>query len=310
MAKPYLACLFLMGWMTTTTALAAVYALPPKGDAVVGSNLVAEVEKDDSLTMVAERNDAGYYELLEANPDLDPLHLKENTQVLVPHQIILPNAPRVGIVINLAELRLYYYPPGSNKVITYPVGIGRIGDQWQTPTGELTIVEKQKDPEWHVPQSVLDDMVKRGKTMPEVIPAGPNNPLGAYMMRLSNEDYLIHGTDHAYVVGRRTTAGCVSLYPEDIAQLFNMVPLDTKVTIVNQPFKAGWLNGQLYFEAHKPLREERFRYTGRYDNLWNEALNSATAKRAASVNWSTVQTLVKNETGVAEVVGTVATQPA
>jgi L,D-transpeptidase ErfK/SrfK len=296
--------------MATTTTLAAVYALPPKGDAVIGSNQVAEVKKDDSLSMVAERNDAGYYELLEANPDLDPLHLKEGTQVLIPHQIILPNAPREGIVINLAELRLYYYPPGVNKVITYPVGIGRIGDQWQTPTGELTIVEKQKDPEWHVPQSVLDDMIKRGKVMPEVIPAGPNNPLGAYMMRMSNEDYLIHGTDHAYVVGRRTTAGCISLYPEDIAPLFSMIPLNTKVTIVNQPFKAGWLNGQLYFEAHRPLREERFRYRGHYDNLWNEALKSATAKRAASVNWNAVQILVKNETGVAEVVGTVATQSA
>lgn len=319
MAKRYLARLFLigsLGLMITTTAFATEYILPAKGDAVIGDNQMVSVKKGDSLSTLAERNDAGYYELLEANPSLDPLRLQEGMQVLVPHQIILPNAPREGIVVNLAELRLYYYPPGSNKVITYPVGIGRLGNQWLTPTGQLSIIEKQENPDWHVPESVIADMAKRGIKVPEVVPAGPTNPLGAYMMRLSNEDYLIHGTDHATTIGRRTTGGCISLYPEDIAKLFSMVPLDTKVTIVNQPFKAGWLKGKLYFEAHRPLREDRSRYAGRYDNLWNEALNNAIAKHTASIDWNTVQTLVKNETGVAEVVWPVtvvaatSTQPA
>ena len=314
MAKRYLMYLFLFGLMTAT-AFGAVYTLPAKGD-VVGSNQVTTIKKGDSVSKLAERNDAGYYELLEANPDLDPMHLRSGAQVLVPHQIILPNAPREGIVVNLAELRLYYYPPRSKKVIIYPVGIGRPDNNWQTPTGEMSIVDKQKDPDWVVPQSVLDYMAKIGTPLPEVVPAGPDNPLGAYRMNLSKEDYLIHGTNHPDVVGRRITAGCISLYPEDIEPLFNQVPVGTKVTVVNQPFKAGWLNGQLYFEAHRPLREERYRYAGHYDNLWKEALNNAIAKHTVNIDWSTIQTLVKNETGVAEVVAPVAvaaatpTQPA
>jgi L,D-transpeptidase ErfK/SrfK len=317
MAKRYLVCvLFLagvLGLMTTPTALAAVYTLPANGDTVVGSDKTDGVKVGDTATTFARRNDIGYYQLLEANPYLDPLHMSSVSRLLVPNQVILPDAPREGIVVNLAELRLYYYPPGSNTVVTFPVGIGRIGGQWQTPTGELTIIEKTKDPAWRVPQAVAEDMVKRGKPLPEVIPPGPDNPLGAYRMRLSNLTYLIHGTNHPYVVGRRTSSGCMNMYPEDIEELFNLVPVDTKVTIVDQPFKAGWLKGKLYFEAHRPLREDRLYYAGRYDSLWDEVLKNATTQRTASVDWAEIQTLAQKETGVAEVVGQMATpqtQPA
>lgn len=313
MIKRYLGILFivsLLGAMITPTALAAVYTLPTNGDSVVGSDDTAAVKMGDTATTFAQRNDIGYYQLLEANPYLDPLHISSVSRLLVPHQTILPDAPREGIVVNLAELRMYYYPPDSNTVVIFPVGIGRIGDQWQTPVGELTIIEKTKDPEWRVPEAVAADMVKRGKPLPEVIPAGPDNPLGAYRMRLSNITYLIHGTNHPYVVGRRTSAGCIDMYPDDVEQLFNMVPVDTKVTIVDQPFKAGWLNGKLYFEAHRPLREDRFYYTGHYDSLWNAALNNATAKRTALVDWNEIITLAEKEAGVAEVVGEVATPQA
>lgn len=311
MGKFYLVCALLMagllGVITASTALADVYTLPAEGDAVVGSNKMVGVKVGDTTSSFARRNDVGYYELLEANPYLNPMSISGSSRLLVPHEFILPDAPREGIVINLAELRLYYYPPGSNQVITYPVGIGRIGGQWQTPTGELTITRKQKDPDWRVPESVVVDMAKRGITMPAVVPAGPENPLGAYLMRLSVKGYLIHGTNRPEVVGRRTSSGCVNMYPEDMEQLFNMVPIDTKVTIVDQPFKAGWLNGKLYFEAHRPLREDRLYYAGRYDSLWNEALNNATATRVASVDWNTVQTLAQKEMGVVEVVGGVPT---
>jgi L,D-transpeptidase ErfK/SrfK len=305
---------FIIGFLSviiTPTALAAVYTLPANGDNVVGGeDQNAAVKVGDTATTFAERNDIGYYQLLEANPYLDPLRMGTVSRLLVPHQTILPDAPREGIVVNLPELRLYYYPPGSNTVVVFPVGIGRIGDRWQTPIAELTIIEKTKDPEWRVPQSVAEDMIKRGKPLPEVIPPGPDNPLGGYRMRLSNLTYLIHGTNHPYVVGRRTSSGCINMYPEDIEQLFNMVPVDTKVTIVDQPFKAGWLNGKLYFEAHRPLREDRFYYAGRYDSLWNEALNNATTKRVASVDWNEIHSLAAKEMGVAEVVGEAATPSA
>lgn len=288
-----------------TPAFATVYNLPENGDNVVGSNDVAIVKMGDNLSAVARRNDVGYYEMLDANPQLDPMRLSAGTRLLVPHQRILPDAPREGIVINLAELRLYYYPPGSNTVVTYPVGIGRIGTGWQTPTGQLTIIQKKQDPDWRVPQSVAEDMAKRGVILPDVIPAGPDNPLGAYMMRLSNYTYLIHGTNHPDAVGRRTTSGCIRLYPEDIADLFPQVPVATKVIIVNQPFKAGWLNGQFYLEAHEPLREQRATYAGHYDSLWNAAIDDATANQAASVDWTKVQDLVKKQTGVPKVIGQV-----
>lgn len=294
-----------------TPVFALTYDLPANGDDIVGNTEIKNVEMGDNLSTFAERYDAGYYELLEANPRLNPLRMSAGMRLVIPHQFILPDAPRAGIVINLAELRLFYYPPGTNKVIIYPIGIGRVGNsaQWQTPTGQLSVIQKKANPEWRAPPSVVADMAKRGITIPEVIPPGPDNPLGAYMMRLSNWSYLIHGTNRPSGVGRRTSAGCIRMYPEDVEALFALVPVGTKVTIVNQPFKAGWLNNQFYFEAHTPLREQRIEYAGQYDSLWNQAINDAAAKRAARVDWDTIHKLAQKQTGVAEVVGTAVAQP-
>jgi L,D-transpeptidase ErfK/SrfK len=289
-------------------ANASVYNLPANGDNVVGENKVATVKVGDSLSAFAQRNDVGYYELLEANPRLDPMRIASGSRLLIPHQFVLPHAVREGIIVNLAELRLYYYPPDSGKVIIYPIGIGRIG--WQTPVGQLTIIQKKENPDWRVPPAVAEDMAKRGVILPAVIPAGPDNPLGNYMMRLSNYTYLIHGTNHPPGVGRRTSAGCIRMYPEDVEQLFAMVPLGTKVTIVNQPFKAGWLNGQLYLEAHTPLREQRAEYAGRYNSLWQEAITVATRYQAANVDWSLVQKVSKKQMGIPQAIGLASSSPA
>jgi L,D-transpeptidase ErfK/SrfK len=308
--KQWLYCAVLA--FSTTPAFALVYDLPTNGNDIVGSNQSATVKMGDTLSSFAQRNDAGYYELLEANPRLNPMHLTSGIRLLIPHQFILPDAPREGIVINLAELRLYYYQPGTNTVLVYPIGIGRPGGNgnWGTPVGELTVIRKKENPEWHPPQVVIDDMAKRGIVLPPVIPAGPDNPLGNYMLRLSNWSYLIHGTNKPEGVGRRTSAGCIRMYPEDIEALFAIVPIGTKVTIVDQPFKAGWLNNQFYFEAHMPLREQRVAYAGNYDDLWNKAITNATASRAASIDWNTVHMLAKKQTGVPQVVGQAASQQA
>ncbi len=299
---------FLMGMalfsgfcLLNTAAAEEIYTLPSNGDTVVGSTRVASLKMGDTLSSFAQRNGTGYYEVLDANPRLDPLRVSSNTRLLLPTQYILPDAPKQGIVINLAELRLYYYPPNSNTVAIYPIGIGRIG--WQTPTGTLSIIQKKKDPDWRVPAVVAEDMAKRGVILPEVVPAGPDNPLGAYMMRMSNYSYLIHGTNNPQGVGRRTSAGCVRMYPEDIERLFAIVPLNTQVTIVNQPFKAGWLKGQLYFEAHTPLREQRAQYAGVYDALWNSAIQDAMLGRSANVFLNQVRVLAKQQTGVPQVIG-------
>lgn len=305
MLKKLMVIVSLLGLMIASTAFAVVYNLPANGDNVVGSNQVAVLSTGDTLSTFAHRNGVGYYEVLDANPGIDPMRLSRGTKLLVRNQFVLPDAPKQGIVINLAELRLYYYPPGANTVVIYPIGIGRIG--WQTPTGQLSVIQKKQDPDWRVPPAVAADMAKRGVMLPEVIPAGPDNPLGRYMMRLSNYSYLIHSTNNPAGVGRRTSAGCIRMYPEDAEQLFNVVPVGTKVTIVNQPFKAGWLNGQLYFEAHSPLREQRAEYAGRYDSLWNSAINNAMVGRTADLDWNKVQALSRKQTGVPQVVGVAAT---
>ena len=292
----------------SSEASALIYNLPANGDNIVGENQVATVKVGDSLSSFAQRNDVGYYELLEANPRLDPMRIASGSRLLIPHQFILPHAPREGIIVNLAELRLYYYPPDSGKVVIYPVGIGRIG--WQTPVGQLTVIQKKENPDWRVPPAVAEDMAKRGVILPPVIPAGPDNPLGNYMMRLSNYTYLIHGTNHPPGVGRRTSAGCIRMYPEDIEQLFAMVPMGTKVTIVNQAFKAGWLNGKLYLEAHTPLREQRAEYAGRYNSLWQEAITAATRNQSANVNWNVVQDITKKQMGVPQAIGLASTPAA
>lgn len=296
--------LVLTSIMMTSTVVAATYQLPANGDNVVGNDRVAGVKISDSLSTFAERYDVGYYAILEANPNASPFRLYNGIRLFVPGQFILPDAPREGIVINLAELRLYYYPPNSNTVVTYPIGIGRIGDGWQTPTGQVPITEKIQDPVWRVPPSVIADMARRGKTIPETIPPGPENPLGAYMMRLGQTSFLIHGTNRPDTVGRRTSAGCIHLYPEDIEQLYNAVPLGTQVTVVNQPLKVGILQGQLYLEAHSPLLEQRAEYAGQYDNISRTMLQRALANQTANVDWTKVQLLTQTQTGIPTVIGT------
>lgn len=305
----WLGCaLVLMGIIMASTVEAAVYPLPANGDNVIGSDRVATAKVTDTISTFAERYDVGYYSVLEANPNVSPFRLYNGIRLFVPSQFILPDAPREGIVINLAELRLYYYPPGSNTVVTYPIGIGRIGEGWQTPTGQVPITEKIQDPVWRVPPSVVADMARRGKTIPETIPPGPENPLGAYMMRMGQTSFLIHGTNRSDTVGRRTSAGCIHLYPEDIEALYNAIPLGTPVTVVNQPLKVGVLNGQLYLEAHSPLLEQRAEYAGQYDTIARNTLQNALGKQTANVDWTKVQLLTQIQTGVPAVIGT-ATAP-
>ncbi len=191
---------------------------------------------------------------------MDPWLPGAGTVVVVPKQRLLPRAPRSGIVINLPEHRLYWFPPtpaGQQPVVwTFPVSIGKM--DWNTPLGKTTIVAKVKNPTWTPPKSVREEHAKRGDILPPVVPAGPDNPLGLYAMRLGipGGAYLIHGTNRPAGVGMQVTHGCMRLYPEDIEALFNMVPVNTPVMIVNQPYKWGWHDGELLIEVHPPLQED------------------------------------------------------
>ena len=204
------------------------------------------IAADDSLVELALRYDVGYNEITDANPGVDPFIPEAGTRVTIPAQWLLPDVPaQEGIVINLAEMRLYHFPhqPGE-PVTTYPVGIGAEGTD--TPTGTYRVVEKIASPVWHVPASIR----KQRAGMPTTVPPGPDNPLGSHALRLSNWSVLIHGTNRPFGVGRRVSHGCIRLYPGDIVPLFGKVEVGTRVTIVRQPVKAADVDGRVLVEIH------------------------------------------------------------
>lgn len=228
-----------------------------------GSDIVGYVQrtiigKDDTLPDVARRFDVGYEEILTANPGVDPWLPGVGREVVVPTQFILPAAPREGVVVNVAAMRIFYYPPhkkGEPQIVyTHPIGIGKVG--WKTPEGTTKIVSRQKDPVWVVPKSVREEHSEDGEKLPAQVPAGPDNPLGQYMFRLGWPSYLIHGTNKPYGVGMRSSHGCMRLYPEDIAVFFDLIPIGTKVTVVNQPYLFGWRDGTLYLQAYTVMEDD------------------------------------------------------
>lgn len=235
------------------------FLLPPEGTDVIGGLQVAVARDEDTLSDIARRYNLGYDEIVAANPGVDPWLPGVGTAIVLPTQFVLPPVPRRGLVLNLASMRLFYFPqpePGQPaEVVTHPIGIGREG--WETPLGDFHITEKREQPTWTVPASVLKEHAEAGDPLPPVVPPGADNPLGAYAMRLSLPSYLIHGTNQPWGVGMRVSHGCVRLYPEDIARLFPAVALDTPVTIINEPYLAGWRDGQLLLEAHEPLAEDK-----------------------------------------------------
>jgi L,D-transpeptidase ErfK/SrfK len=237
-------------------ATAAVLPLPASGD-LVGEYAEVVAVHADTLVDLARRHGLGYEEVVNANPGVDPWLPGAGTLVRLPLRRVLPDAPREGIVVNLPEHRLYYFPPakpGEPKVVvTYPISVGKM--DWSTPIGLTRVAAKIKDPLWYPPESVRAEHASHGDILPKVVPAGPDNPLGLFAMRLAipGGGYLIHGTNKPVSVGMQDTHGCMRLYPEDIEELFKRVAVDTPVRIVNQPHKVGWDEGQLFAEVHPPL---------------------------------------------------------
>lgn len=277
------------------------YPLPPKDSQIIGAPQWIKIEPNQTLADIAREHHIGYYEILEANPQIDPLNLVLGASVLIPSEFILPDTPRDGVVINIAELRLYYYPKGKPVVVTVPVGIGRQG--WETPIAFAKIKDKRENPTWTAPASVREDMAKRGVYVPPVTPPGPDNPLGNHAMRISIPGYVIHGTNYPAGVGKRTSAGCIRMYPEDVAALFNNVDVGTPVYIINEPFKAGWKGDQLYLEAHRPLKEQREIYHGDYTSLVRTAILKATTQKVAMVQWDEVKKITAQHIGIPQVIG-------
>ncbi len=228
-----------------------------KGHTVIGSVETYEVKEGESLIEIARRFDLGFNEIADANPDLDPFVPGTGAAVVIPRSWILPNLESYeGIVVNIPEMRLYYFfQQGKSKVMrTFPIGIGDEGKD--TPVGTFRVVQKILNPVWHVPPSIQ----KERPELPKAVPPGPENPLGSHALRLSLGDVLIHGTNRPFAVGRRVTHGCIRLYPEDIPKLFAMAPNGVKVTIIHQPVKVGVRDKRVYMEVHKYENQESFNY--------------------------------------------------
>lgn len=234
------------------------FVLGSDAQAVVGEPQIVFAREEDTFSDLAREYGLGYDELVDANPGIDPWLPGDGTPVLLPTQYVLPDVPRRGVVLNIASKRLFYFPAVAEgepiQVMTYPIGIGRVG--WETPLGDTTVVSKARDPHWFVPASVRKEHADAGDPLPSVVPPGPDNPLGKFVLKLNMPGYLIHGTNQPYGVGMRVSHGCVRLYPENIELLYSLVDVGESVTIINRPFLAGWRDGELFFEGHTPLDED------------------------------------------------------
>jgi L,D-transpeptidase ErfK/SrfK len=240
------------------TLRAETFLLPPEDVDVIGRLEFTDAGRDDTLLDIARRYDIGQNEILLANPSIDRWMPEENSRVLIPSRYVLPKAGRTGVIINLPEMRLYYFPrhkTGQPRImITHPISVGRM--DWRSPLGKTSIISKQTDPSWTPPESIKQEALADGRVLPDVVPGGPDNPLGRFAMRLGIPGYLIHSTNKPYGVGMRVTHGCIRMYPEDIEGLYADIPIGTPVHLVNQPIKLGWLAGALFLELHPPLEEE------------------------------------------------------
>ena len=290
----------LVGFWTIPT-IALQFPLPPEGNDLFGKIQVTKVKQGDDFSIIARRYDVGFYELVEANPQVDPDHPRSGTVLIVPTQYLLPRTPRTGIVLNLAAMRLFYFPKGKDYFYTYPIGIGR--QNWNTPLGALRIVQKIVDPVWVVPDSIMKYRQEQGDPVPRIVSAGPDNPLGKYAMRLSIPTYLIHGTNDPSSVGRRSSAGCIHLYPEDIEQLFAMIPKGMSVLIINEPYEVGFEDGNLYVKAHLPLEEQREALLSKpqlIESIINQMLKG---DAYPAIDWQEARETVQDHTGIPVMVG-------
>jgi L,D-transpeptidase ErfK/SrfK len=292
--------------LTGIAAQASVYPLPTDGTNVVGSDGNVTTVYEDTLPDIAHRYSLGYYEIIRANPGVDVWLPGAGKQLTLPGRRILPAGPREGIVVNLPEHRLYYYPkPRPHEkpiVITFPVSIGKM--DWRTPLGDTQVIAKIRHPSWYPPESIRKEHEKNGDPIPKVVPAGPDNPLGDYALRLAagHGEYMIHGTNNPTAVGMAVTHGCIRMYPEDVAALFALVPIGTKVRLVNEPVKIAWVNGELYLEAHPPVDDEGQSIEPDL-KLLSDKLDKVLGSDNAAIHWDLARATLAAATGIPTLVG-------
>jgi L,D-transpeptidase ErfK/SrfK len=287
-----------------SSAYSLIFSLPKPGDSVVGNIQFVNSAAGDSLSSLGIDYDVGRDLISQVNQDYDVDEtLPVNTIVVIPSRFILPDYPHIGIVVNLAEMRLYYYPPGTNTVMIYPIGIGKQGRM--TPLGMTSISAKKKDPTWTPPQSIRDFNKAQGIILPKVIQGGADNPLGRRALYLAVPGaYRIHASNFPESIGSRGSFGCLRMMEADIEQLFPFIAKNTPVLIVDEPYKVGWNEGQLYVEVHQPLDENLLHVKKILLPVTRSLLRLSVAHHV-EINWDNVQLAFDNATGVPEAVSDV-----
>ena len=302
--------LFLCALLAPVVAAQAESYLVGERDSVVGKIDTTYSDREQTLPDIARLHDLGYGEIKRANPEVDTWIPGDRRRILLPKQFVLPEGPREGIVVNIPEMRLYYFPKagagGEKQVYTYPIGIGREG--WATPYVTTRVIQKTEKPTWHPPESIREHYAEQGKILPERIPPGPENPLGEFAMRLGLPSYLIHGTNRPYGVGMRVSSGCIRLYPEDIESLFGMVGLDTPVRIVNQPYKVGVLGDMIYLEANPFLVEDTEAFDGNLTSVVKMLVNLSGEDRYV-VDWELAKEVIDKREGIPVNIGWIEKAP-
>jgi L,D-transpeptidase ErfK/SrfK len=292
--------LIILSLSLSVKSYSQTFTLPSNGDDIVGKVQWTQSLPGDNFSILGRRYDVGYYQLVEANPGVDPSLPHPGTVIVVPTQYIIPHVPHVGVVLNLAELRVYYFPSGTNKVVTYPVGVGREG--WDTPLGVTTIVAKVVNPTWVPTENIRKWRASQGVNLPPKILPGPDNPLGGYALHLGFPDIRMHGTNDPSGIGRRSSSGCIRMWPEDIEEVFSFVKTGTTVRVINDPYKAGWLKNKVYLESHTPLEEQQDIYEKDLSPMTFD-IQAIIANRPANIDWDKAKSIAENQNGIAQIVG-------
>jgi L,D-transpeptidase ErfK/SrfK len=280
-----------------STASGATFTLDDPEHDVVGAIEVTHTDPGDTLLDIARRHDLGVGEIVAANPGVDPWVPGAGRQIVLPTRFVLPPGPRTGVVINLGQMRLFYFPRPSAgepaRVVTHPIGIGVEYDA--TPLGLTSVVRKAERPTWHPPESIRRKREAAGEILPASVPPGPDNPLGEYALYLGFSSYLVHGTNRPWGIGMRVSGGCIRMYPEDIASLYPTVPVGTPVRIIDQDYATGRLRGVPYvqvFADTRPDSGEGSTHTPLVETL------TATVPRGA-IDWDKVMRAVSERRNLA-----------
>jgi L,D-transpeptidase ErfK/SrfK len=295
-----------LGCVIARPVPATEYPLPKPDDPVIGEDQTVVTVYEDTLYDLARKYSLGSEELIRVNPGVDPWLPGAGKTLTIPGRHILPPGPREGIVVNLPEHRLYYFPKpkrgATAMVVTYPVSIGKM--DWRTPLGLTHVIQKIKDPVWYPPESVRKEHAANGDPLPTSVPPGPDNPLGNYAMRLAagNGSYLIHGTNNPIAVGLAVTHGCIRMYPDDVEALFPLIPVGTPVRLINDPIKVAWVDGELLLEAHPPVDAEGQSFEPNLDQF-SDLLQKAVGDSTVAIHWDYAREVLQKANGVIATVG-------